>query len=39
MIRFVCGFLLGVYVTQNYNLPNLHDKFKQIEQELKKNNK
>ena len=39
MIRFVCGFILGVYVTQNYNLPNLHEQFKKIEQEFKKNSK
>ena len=36
MIRFVCGFLLGVYVTQNYNLPNLYDKFKKIEEEFQR---
>lgn len=36
MIRFVCGFLLGVYITQNYNLPNLQDQFNRIEEEFKK---
>ena len=36
MIRFLTGFVLGVYITQNYNVPNLHENFKKLEEEFKR---
>jgi uncharacterized protein YneF (UPF0154 family) len=36
MIRFLAGFIIGVYITQNYNVPNIHDNIKTLEQEFRK---
>ena len=39
MFRFIIGTLFGVYLEQNYNLPNIQDKLIELDEYLKKNSK
>ena len=39
MIRFILGTLFGVYIAQNYNLPNLHNKFIELNEFVQKHKK
>ena len=35
MYRFLLGTLFGIYLEQTYQLPNLYNKFKEIDKYLK----
>lgn len=39
MIRFILGTLFGVYIAQNYNLPNLHNKLIELNDFVQKHKK
>ena len=36
MLRFLFGLVCGIYISQNYNIPNLYNNFKKLEEEFKK---
>ena len=35
MYQFILGTLVGIYLEQTYHLPNLYNKFKEIDKYLK----